>query len=288
MNATDSIARLLLSLGLNGTAAVSFRNRLINGNFAINQRGAPDDPTVYEPGAFIRDRWQAGPGGCTAACKVAPNGDTTIHIGAGSVLQVVEGSLYLSEGGSYCLSWQGSAIGRVVSANKPTAFVASPVVTQDLASGADAAVEFTLPADAKPVSLRLTQLEPGLAQTVFERRDDEATRCRRYFRRLVDPPLRGVLQRNDLATRCGMTLSPPMRKAPRVELSGPLHVFDGTAVVVASSIGFNYSTAECIDLDLFLWGELEPGRPAVIYAAGQGGLLDADAEMPAELNSLAV
>ena len=101
MRPADTIARLFYSLGLNDAAAVAFRNRLVNGNFAFDQRGAANDPAVYEPGDFIRDRWQAGPAGCTAACAVALNGDKTIHIGAGSIVQKIESSTYLPEGGAF-------------------------------------------------------------------------------------------------------------------------------------------------------------------------------------------
>ncbi|WP_456684538.1 hypothetical protein [Bradyrhizobium sp. P5_C11_2] len=278
MQPADTIAQLLFSLGLNGVAAVSFRNRLVNGGLTINQRASPDNPTVYKPGAFIRDRWRAGPVGCTAACAIAPNGDTTLHIGAGSVLQLVEGGLYLSEGDSYCLSWQGTAVGRVVAPDRFAEFTAGPVVVSGLRPGSDALIEFSLPPQAEPVSLRFAQLEPGSTPTVFERRDDELRRCQRYFIRLIEPPLRGVIC-GSVAGRCGMPLPVQMRAVPTATLLGTLQVFDGTSIAAAESIAANYVTAEWLEADLQLTSPLNIGRPAVIFIAGQGGAIDLDAEL---------
>ena len=278
MAITENIARLLFSLGLNGVAAVSFRNRLVNGGLAINQRAAPDSPAVYEPGAFIRDRWRAGPAGCTAACKIASNGDTTLHIGAGSVIQAIEGGLYLPEGGSYCLSWQGTAVGRIAAPGSLAAFSVGPAITCGLAPGADIAVEFGIPAEAMPVSLRLIQLEPGSTPTLFERRDDELRRCQRYFIRLVDPPLRGVVCEN-FAGRCGMPLPVKMRSIPTAFISGALQIFDGTDIVAVNEIVNNYSTADWVEVDFRLNSPLHFGRPAVIFVSGQSGALDLSAEL---------
>lgn len=278
MSPTDNKAHLLYSLGLNGAAAVSFRNRLINGAFSVNQRAASDGPTVYEPGEFVRDRWRAGPGGCTAACKMANNGDATIHIGAGSLLQVIEGRIYLPETGTYCLSWQGTALGRVLAPDRPAAFTSGPIMTT-LSAGSDAAVEFSLSEGGSPVSLGLAQLEPGSTPTVFERRDDELWRCRRYFQLLADPPLRGVIQAEGLAGRCAVPLSPSMRARPTVKLSGSLYIFDGTTSSSATSIASDYSTAEYLDIDLHTSSALAIGRPAIIWSAGQGGNVELDAEL---------
>lgn len=277
MKPKDTVDRLLSGLGLNSAAAVSFRNRLINGNFAINQRGAANAPTVYAPGAFIKDRWRAGFEGCTAACAIAANGDTTIFIGSGSLLQDIEVALYLPEGGPYCLSWEGDAVGRVVVSNTSSAFASSSVIIPNLSPQAKVAVEFGCQPGSAPVSLRLAQLEPGLTPTVFERRDDEAARCRRYFRRIAEPPLRGIVCGGNLAARCGMSLSPIMLVPPRAVLIESLLVFDGQSVCRATIILDNYSTSESIELDLALSSELVVGRPAIFFA-GQGGILDLDAE----------
>lgn len=277
MSPRSTIPHLLFSLGLNSAAAVSFRNRLINGNFFINQRNASSAPMVYPPGTFIRDRWKAGPLGCTAACVTAANGDTTIHIGKGTLRQDIEGALYLSEGGRYCLSWQGDAVGRIVVSDSEPVFESGKLVVSNIPAGANAIVEFGCRSGAPPVSLSLAQLEPGSTPTVFERRDDEAIRCRRYFRRIAEPPLRGVVCTVDMVARCGMPLSPTMAIVPKINLVEHLPVFDGASVSIATTILTDYSTSESIELDLALSSELTVGRPAIFFA-GQGGILDVDAE----------
>jgi hypothetical protein len=278
MRPPSATAHLLFSLGLNGAAAVCFRNRLVNGNFSINQRAAPSGPTVYEPGAFIRDRWKAGPMGCTAACVTAANGDTTLFIGKGSVRQVVEGALYLPEGGAYCLSWQGDAVGRAIVSEDSPVFDATPVITPNLAPGTNIVVEFSHNPGGPPVSLHLAQIEPGYTPTLFERRDDERTRCQRYFRRIANPPLRGVICAPNLAARCGMSLFPTMRAAPKVAMVDPLPVFDGTSISTAVVVEMEYSSVESVELDLTLSSDLAVGRPAICFV-GANGLLDLDAEM---------
>ncbi|MGU3480057.1 hypothetical protein [Methylobacterium sp. D48H] len=267
-------------MGLNEVAAVAFRNRLINGNFSVNQRCATDAPFAYKPSDFIRDRWRAGIGGCTAACVKNSNGDTTIHIGSGSIVQIIEGERYLPEGGSYCLSWHGNAVGRAMPlGGKSAVFESCPVVLDRMPPGRDVVVEFSIPAGSSPVSVSLAQIEPGTKSTVFERRDDEIDRCHRYFRRLNDPALRGVLHTSKLAARCGMILAPPMRTKPALNLIGELYVFDGSKVSVVASIASNYSTTEIIEVDLSLSAELTAGRPAVMYVADQGGSIDVSAEL---------
>ena len=153
------------------------------------------------------------------------------------------------------------------------------MVVYDLSPGADIDVEFGLPPNSSPVTLSLAQLEPGTRPTVFERRDDELERCRRYFRRLVEPRLRGVVQAANIAGRCGMPLSPPMRSIPRVSLTGTPHILDGTIGTAVAAIAANYSTADCLELDLQLMSPLTSGRPAILYVAGQDGMIDVNAEL---------
>lgn len=154
---------------------LSFRNRIINGAFAVNQRGTGTVSTTYAAGAFVRDRWKAGPGGCTMSSAVQPNGDVAVTITAGTLVQVIEGGLYVLEGGSYVLSWQGTATARVYQDTASGAYAASSVSVSGLTAGGDTTVEFG------PGTLSLAQFEPGTTATTFERRDDELSRCQRYF-----------------------------------------------------------------------------------------------------------
>ena len=154
----------------------AFRNRLVNGGFAINQRNAAGSSLAYAADAYILDRWKAGANGVTLSFAASANGDVTVTIAAGSLVQVIEGGLSLPEGGPYTLSWRGTAAGRVYrpGASSPPAYAGSGTSGM-LTAGANAVVEFT----AGTVSL--AQLEPGGTATVFERRDDEMRRCQRYY-----------------------------------------------------------------------------------------------------------
>lgn len=257
---------------------MTLQNRILNGNFSVNQRGTPNGPAVYRPGEFVRDCWRAGPSGCTLAFVVAANGDTVVLIGAGSILQIIEGEVYLTEGGVYILSWEGDAVGRAYTANTTVGYGASPVVVNGNTVGCSVIVEFATVQGGIPATLGLVQFDRGNRAPTFEPRHDELQRCRRYFHRMVEPPLRGVMHTSVIAARCGAVISPPMRCNPIVSLSGSLSVFDGTALASATGIAANYSTAEVLDVDLWLASALTVGRPAVVYVRGNGGYLDISAE----------
>jgi len=161
------------STSIKGVGAASFRNRIINGNFAINQRGV-SGTVALAAGAYGHDRFKAGAGGCTYTFSTAANGDTTLNISAGTLLQVIEGGLYLPEGGQYVLSWTGTATARVYQGAASGSYSASPLATGP-AAGTNTTVEFSTG------TLGLVQFEPGSAATPYERRDDEMCRCQRYY-----------------------------------------------------------------------------------------------------------
>jgi len=154
---------------------LTFRNRIVNGNFAINQRGASSASTSYAAGAYVMDRWKAGPAGVTLSFSTAANGDVTVTITAGTLLQVIEGGLYLPEGGSYILSWTGTSTARVYQGAASGTYAVSPIANTALTAGTNVTVEFSTG------SVALAQFEPGVVATPFERRDDEIRRCQRYF-----------------------------------------------------------------------------------------------------------
>lgn len=162
--------------GLNSAAVESFRNRLINGNLAINQRGAASASTAYSAGAYVMDRWKAGASGVTLSFTTAANGDVTATITAGTLVQVIEGGLYLQEGGAYLLSWSGTATARVYQGTATGSYAASPVAATGLTAGTNTTVEFSTG------TLTLVQFEPGATATVFERRGSaELALAQRYY-----------------------------------------------------------------------------------------------------------
>lgn len=158
------------------TTLLSFRNRLINGNLAVNQRGASGASGSYPAGTYTLDRWKAGANGVTLSFSTAANGDVTVSISSGTLLQVIEGPVCLPEGGAYVLSWSGTAAGRVYQGQASGSYGAGPVAAAGLAAGTNTTIEFGTG------TLGLVQFEPGSVATPFERRDDELRRCRAYFR----------------------------------------------------------------------------------------------------------
>lgn len=156
-------------LSTGALATGGFKNKLINGLLAINQR-AVSGTVVLSAGAYGHDRFKAGSGGCTYTFS-ASNGVTTLNITAGTLVQVVEGSGIRS--GVHTLTWQGTAQGRINAGP-----FSSSIAAATLVGGANATVEFGTG------TLSLPQLEAGATGSLFEVRPMacELSMARRYFR----------------------------------------------------------------------------------------------------------
>ena len=159
--------------GLNGGALAGFRNRIMDGNFAVNQRGFVSG-TALAAAAYGHDRWKAGGSGCTYTFAAAKP-DTTVTITAGTLTQIIEDANI--EGGTYTLSWSGTATARVYQGTTTGSYAASPLVVTGLSAGTNTTVEFGAG------TLGRVQFEPGPLATPFERRPlgTESTLCQRYF-----------------------------------------------------------------------------------------------------------
>lgn len=153
--------------GTEGTRPTA-RNRIINGNFAINQRGVSGTVTLAA-GAYGHDRWKAGAGGCTYTFATVEN-VTTLTITAGSLQHVIEGSNL--ETGTYTLSWSGTAQGKIGAG----AYAASGV-TGSVTGGTNTTTEFGTG------TLGKVQFESGSTATpfVFRDRASELAACQRYY-----------------------------------------------------------------------------------------------------------
>ncbi len=162
--------------GLNGGPLAGFRNRVINGNFSVNQR-VQVSGTALAAAAYGHDRWKAGAAGCTYTFTAAKP-DTTVTIAAGTLTQVIEDANV--EGGTYTLSWTGTATARVYQGTAAGSYAASPLVVTGLSAGANTTIEFG------PGTLGKVQFEPGPVATPFERRPigTELALCQGYYFRL--------------------------------------------------------------------------------------------------------
>jgi hypothetical protein len=191
---------------LNGGQLAGHRNKIINGNFAINQR-AVSGTVSLSAGAYGHDRWKAGASGCTYTFSTSGT-DTTITITAGSLQQVIEGVNI--EGGSYVLSWTGTAQGRVNSGS----YGATGVLATGLTGGSNQTIEFNTGTVGK------VQFETGTVATPFERRlyGVEFTMCQRYYQ-IVECDLYGYNNTGG-ALAYGITWPVPMRATPTCTFAG--------------------------------------------------------------------
>ena len=148
-------------------------NRIINGNFAINQRGQVSG-TALAAAAYGHDRWKAGAAGCTYTFTPAIP-DTTITITAGSLTQIIEAGWI--EGGAYTLSWTGTAQARVYQGTATGAYAASPIITPSLPAGINTIVEFNAGTAVR------VKFESGSVATPFNRQSlaKSMADCQRYF-----------------------------------------------------------------------------------------------------------
>lgn len=150
------------------------RNKIINGNFGVNQRGASSASTAYAAGAYVMDRWKAGAGGCTLSFATSAN-VTTVTITAGTLVQVVEGNNLQS--GTHVLSWSGTATARIDSGG-----YSASGVTGTATGGTNLSVEFGTGTVSK------VQLEEGSQASAFEQRPHglELALCQRYYCKTYD------------------------------------------------------------------------------------------------------
>jgi len=160
-----------------GTAnSLGMRNALFNADFRINQRGYVSAATLAA-GAYGHDRFKAGASGGDYSFTQL-NSSTQVTIASGkSLIQVVEDKNVV--GGSYVLSWTGTALARVGvdSATPSGTFVVSPILITGQTAGTTISVEFNAG------TLNTAQLELGTVATPFERRPIglELALCQRYL-----------------------------------------------------------------------------------------------------------
>lgn len=131
-------------------------NMIVNGNFAVNQRGLSGTVTAAA-GAQVHSCWKAGAAGVTYTFS-ASGGVTTLNITAGSIVQVIDGADIAA--GHHTASWQGTAAGRFNAA----AYGAAGVATAELPGGTHASLEIGVG------TVSLVGMSPGLIARPFGRR----------------------------------------------------------------------------------------------------------------------
>lgn len=187
-------------------SSVVGKNKIINGNFLINQREVSGTVTLAA-GAFGHDRFKGGSSGATYTFATSAN-VTTLTITAGSLIQVVEGSNLQS--GTHVLSWTGTAQGKIDSGS-----YAASGVTGTATGGTNLTVEFNTG------TLSKVQLEEGSTATSFDHRlvGQELALCQRYYCQPVDTGLdffAGYFVNGNYGPGCFGTWHQQMRAVPTV------------------------------------------------------------------------
>lgn len=100
---TKEEARSVLGIG----SAISFRNKLINADGRVDQKGYGSSITANSNNFYFTDRWRIAASGETVNIQVLPSGSKQWTTGANGIEQVVEGNNV--EAGVYVLSWTGNA-----------------------------------------------------------------------------------------------------------------------------------------------------------------------------------
>ena len=216
---------------VNAGNTFGFKNRLINGGFIINQRGYVSG-TALSVGNYAHDRWKAGASGCTYTFTQPSAGvNATITITAGTLQQVIEGC-NMPEGGTFTLSWTGTAQAKVNSGSYGT----SPIIVTGLTAGSNATIEFATGTVNSP------QFEVGLQATGFDYRfyTNEELLCQRYY--VVQNYVSGGLNGSGTV---GLSSYMPttMRRTPNVS-------YVGTITFNANGVGTYTSTTQPTSINM--------------------------------------
>ena len=209
------------------SAQVGMKNKIINGGFILNQRGYVSG-TALSAGIYAHDRWKAGASGCTYTFTQGALGvNTTITITAGSLIQMIEGC-NLPEGGTYVLSWTGTAQGK---ANTGSYGASGTVVVTGWTPGTNLPIEFNTG------TVSNIQLEKGSAATSFDYRDygRELIMCQRYYSKSGGVNYHGA--NYDGSNWIGQVyFKVSLRATPTVNFTGAV----GTSLITADTETFSF------------------------------------------------
>jgi hypothetical protein len=199
-------------------------NRIIDGGFIVNQRTYVSG-TSLPSGTYGHDRWKGGASAGTYTFTQGALGvNTTITITAGSIIQVIEGC-NLAEGGTYVLSWTGTAQGRL---NGGSYGSSGTVTVTGWTAGTNLNVEFNTG------SLGNVQLVAGSAVSSYAYRPygTELALCQRYYQFLAKSSWEPVVaQPSGASTVISCFLKSTMRATPAITLSSITTYTGGTPVV---------------------------------------------------------
>ena len=249
--------------------ATAFKNRLIDAGFIINQRGYTSG-TSLSSGSYGHDRWK---GGASAGTYTFTQGSAgvpiTITITAGSIQQVIEGC-NMPEGGTYVLSWTGTAQARYNGGS----YGASPLAVTGITAGSNVTIEFNTG------TLSYPQLEVGSTATSFDYRPygTELQLCQRYYQR--QSGFLAIAGSSTSAASC-INFGTEMRASPSLSVSGVLTLSDISAADwTQSSASVNIPAGRVntrsIFFDMTTFSGLTANRPMANVNTGNSIILSAE------------
>jgi len=202
-------APVVYTQSVNGGQLAGIRNKVINGAFRVRQRPYTSGAATTA-GQYVIDRWKVtGTQGITIATAGVFN---MVTIPAGQTLQQVIAGNNL-QSGTYVLSWQGTAQGRIGSG----AYGASGTVSAAIVGATDTTIQFNAG------TVTAIQLEIGTAgqntQYEYPLLPFEILCCQHYYQNYS-----GVFALTSLANAANVNskiLSVPMRTIPTIRQSTP-------------------------------------------------------------------
>lgn len=253
--------------------ASTLQNRLIDAGFTINQRGYVSGNSLSS-GTYAHDRWKAGSGGCTYTFTQLSTGvPIVITITAGSLQQVIEGC-NMPEGGTYVLSWTGTAQARF---NGGT-YGSSPLAVTGITAGANTTIEFNTGTCSYP------QLEVGSSATGYEYRQygQELALCQRYFesQAISNSAICSVGQA--FSTTTAFYVIPYVvtkRSVPTFTFTGPFVALTANGSNAGGTLSLTNSSTQSSRVDIAGASGLTIGNAAGLIPLGGAGTLNFSAEL---------
>jgi hypothetical protein len=227
---------LATSASVTALGSPSGKNRIINGDFRVNQRAYASGTATTVANQYTFDRWRVVVSGQVATFAASANGNL-VTAPAGGLEQVIEGINL--EGGTYTLAWAGTATATV---NGSAVANKGQVV---LPANTNATVRFS------GGTVGLVQLEAGSVATPFERRPygQELALCQRYYETGVQPIRFMAGVSGITAAYDEVRFSTSKRTAPTMSLTGFRYYSNGADTAFTPS---NVSST----VDRFSWQAL--------------------------------
>ena len=175
-NSTQATSTTILALSALALGSTGFRNKLINAQGLINQRGYVSGTNLTTSSRYTLDRWEIVTLGQELLFAIDNVNTNAVRFTApiGGIQQVIEGVNI--EGGTYVLYWAGDATARVNNV------VRAKGETFNLAGRDNCTVRFS------DGNFRSPQLEKATVPHAFEYRPfgTELALCQRYFCKTYD------------------------------------------------------------------------------------------------------